>query len=83
MKQYASSANLRADPFSTSHRFNGGSRREVAEVAGGGGDTGVAELAGDDGDVDAFGPKLGGVRVAETVGVDALVDFVLLCQRPR
>ena len=34
----------------------------------------MAELAGDDGDVDAFGAELGGVGVAESVGVDALVD---------
>ncbi len=48
--------------------------RDVVEVAGGGGDAGVAELAGDNGDVDAFGAELGGMRVAEAVGVDAFVD---------
>ena len=31
-------------------------------------------MTGDDGDVDAFSVKLSGVRVAEAVGVDALVD---------
>ena len=34
----------------------------------------MAELAGDEGDVDTFGAELSGVRVAESVGVDALVD---------
>ncbi len=34
----------------------------------------MAELAGDDGDVRAFGAELGGMRVAEAVGVDAPVD---------
>jgi hypothetical protein len=46
----------------------------VVEIAGGGGDAGVAELAGDDGDVDAFGAELGGVRVADPVGVDTPLD---------
>ena len=49
-------------------------RESLSWIAGGGGDAGVAELAGDDGDVYAFGAELGGVRVAEAVGVDALVD---------
>ena len=31
-------------------------------------------MAGDDGYVDALGVELGGVRVAEAMGVDALVD---------
>ena len=46
----------------------------MVEVSGGGGDAAVSELAGDDADVDAFGPELGGVGVAESVGVDPLVD---------
>ena len=69
-----SSVALRLRPASPAHRFDNGHWREVVEVAGGGGDAGVAELAGDDGDVDAFGAELGRVRVAESVGVDALVD---------
>ena len=66
--------NLRSRPASTAHRFDDGSGREVVEVACGSGDAGVAELAGDDGDVHAFGAELGGVGVAEAVGVDASVD---------
>ena len=34
----------------------------------------MAELAGDDGDVHAFRAELGGVRVAEAVGVDAFFN---------
>ena len=73
-KQYRSSVRLRPRPASTAHRLDDGSWREVVEVAGGGVDAGVAELAGDDGDVDAFGAELGGVGVAEAMGVDALLD---------
>ena len=51
-----------------------GPRRKVVEVAGGGGNTAVAELAGDDGDVDTLDTELSGVGVAESVGLDALVD---------
>ena len=46
----------------------------MVEVPGGSGDAAVAELAGNDADVDALGAELGGVGVAESVGVDALVD---------
>ena len=46
----------------------------MVEITCGGSDAGVAEVAGDDGHVDAFGAELIGVRVAEAVGVDALVD---------
>ena len=72
--EHASSVRLRGCPGSTAHCFDDGGRCDVVEVAGGGGDAGVAELAGDDGDVDAFGAELGGVGVAEAVGVDALLD---------
>jgi hypothetical protein len=55
--------------------FKGGilhlQRESLSWIAGGGGDAGVAELPGDDGDVYAFGAELGGVRVAEAVGMDA------------
>lgn len=51
-----------------------GGGREVVEVVDGGEDAAVAELPRDDGDVDAFGAELGGVGVAEAVGVDALGD---------
>jgi len=68
------SVSPRAPLGSPTHGFNDGRGREVVEVSGGGGDAAMAELAGDDGDVDALGAELGGVGVAESVGVDALVD---------
>ena len=73
-EQHVSSVGLRSCPASTAHRFDDGCWSDVVEVASGGRDAGVAELAGDDSDVYAFGAELGGVRVAEAVGVDALVD---------
>ena len=68
------SVSLHSHQVSTAHRFDDRCWGDVVEVAGGGGDAGVAELAGADGGVDAFGPELAGVGVAEAVGVDALVD---------
>ncbi len=73
-KQHLISVSLRSRPASTAHRFDDGPRREVVEVAGGGGDGRVAELAGDDGDVDAFGAELSGVGVAQAIGMHALLD---------
>jgi hypothetical protein len=49
-------------------------RRDVIEVVGGSRDRGVAELLGDDADVHALFAKLGGVCVAQAVGVHALGD---------
>jgi len=65
---------LRSRPASTSHRLDHGCRHQVVKVAGGRGDAAVAKLAGDDADVDTFGAELSGVGVAESVGVDTLVD---------
>ena len=46
----------------------------MVEVAGRCRDAGMAELAGDDGDVHPFSAELGGVGVAQAVGVDPLFD---------
>jgi hypothetical protein len=73
-KQRVNSVGLCSGPGSMTHGFDDGGGGEVVEVAGGRCDRGVAELLGDDGDVDAFGAELGGVGVAEAVGVDAFVD---------
>ncbi len=72
-----SSVRLRARPVSTAHGFDDGRWGDVVEVAGGRGDARVAELAGDDGDVHALGPELGGVRMAEAVGMHSRVDHVV------
>ena len=47
---------------------------EALEVAAGVGQVGVAELADDGGDGDAGAVEVGGVGVAQSVGVDAFVD---------
>ena len=52
----------------------------MVEVAGGGGDAAVSELAGDDANVHALGTQLGGVGMAESVGVDAFVDASSECE---
>lgn len=53
----------------------------MVQVSDRGQDGAVSELLGDDADVESLLTELRGVRVAEAVGVDALVDVGEACQR--
>jgi hypothetical protein len=56
------------------HRLHDRHRSDVVQVADGRGNRGVAELLGNDPDIHPLGAQLGGVGVAEAVGVDPLGD---------